>query len=79
MFHETIVNINEKEKNQQLILFFNYLIQSRHTQDIVSKYLDYISIALICSIPKEQDQIIQKLADAFVTLINNAELQGNLQ
>lgn len=30
LFHETLVNVNEKETNNQLVLFFSYLISSRH-------------------------------------------------
>lgn len=29
LFHETLVNVNEKETNSELILFFSYLIASR--------------------------------------------------
>lgn len=76
LFHETLININEKETNNSLVLFFSYLIASRFAQDIVFKYIDYITVALICSIPKEQGQLLQKLAEAFVILLNNAESQN---
>jgi len=73
LFHETLVNVNEKKTNNQLVLFFSYLIASRTAQDIVQKYIDYITIALISSIPKEQGPLLEKVSLALVTLTNNAE------
>ena len=61
LFHETLVNVNEKETNNQLVLFFSYLIASRNSQQIVEKYLEYIAIALICSVPKEQGALLEKV------------------
>ncbi|CDW78104.1 transportin-serine arginine isoform a [Stylonychia lemnae] len=76
LFSETLLNVNEKETNNQLVLFFCYLIQSRNAMDIVDKYLDYMTVGLICSIPKEQGTLLEKISNALVILMNNAETSG---
>lgn len=78
LFHKTLVEVNEKETNTALVIFFSYLISSRTAQDIVNQYLDYITIALICSIPKEKGTLLEKLSNALIILMNNAESQGTL-
>jgi hypothetical protein len=30
LFHETLVHVNEKELNSQLVLFFSYIISNRN-------------------------------------------------
>jgi len=44
--------------------------------DIVDKYLDYITVGLICSIPKEVGSLLEKISNALVILMNNAENSG---
>ncbi len=73
LFHETLMNINEKETNNALVLFFSFIISSRQLQSVIEKYLDYIVAALICSIPKETGPLHEKLTNALVTLMNQAE------
>ena len=53
LFHDTLVNVNEKETNNELVLFFSFLIASGRGQPLVQQYIEPITVALICAIPKE--------------------------
>jgi len=76
LFHETMVNINQKETNNALVLFFCYLITNRNAFDIVDKYLDYITVSLLLSIPKELGSLQEKIANSLVILMTRAEAAG---
>ncbi len=39
LFSETLVRINHKETNNELVLFFSFLIAHRNTQQLVFKYI----------------------------------------
>ncbi len=90
LFYETVVHVNEKEANSELLLFFSYIIASRQCHDVVLKYLDIITVVLICSVAKDQAGLLEKvtsssynhlltlkIANALVVLINNAEMNGS--
>ncbi len=73
LFHEVLVNVDEKESNIALVQFFSYLVHNRHAGEIIDKYLDYITQGLIATIPREHDGLQMKVADALMTLANKAE------
>lgn len=73
LFHEVLVNIDEKDSNIALVLFFSYLINNRHALEIIDKYLDYITEGLVSTIPREQDGLSLKVADSLMALANKAE------
>jgi hypothetical protein len=88
LFYETVVHVNEKDANNELLLFFSYIIANRQCHDLVLKYLDIITVVLICSVGKEQGSLLEKvtssnnltllkIANALVVLINNAEMNGS--
>jgi len=73
LFHETLINVNAKETNNELILFFTYLISSRNGIPIVLKYLDIITTSLFCAISKELGILLEKISFALVILMNTAD------
>lgn len=76
LFHDTLANINEKETNNELVLFFSFLISSSKGSALVQKYIEPITAGLICAIPKESGQLLEKIANALVTLMHASENSG---
>jgi len=58
------------------VLFFSTIIANRGTQTIVFKYIDVVTVSLISAIAKEQGSFLEKISQALVILLNNAELLG---
>lgn len=61
LMYETVVRIDEKETNNEIILFYSHLINSRESQTLLLKYLDYVVSALMCSVSKEGGQLHEKV------------------
>lgn len=68
LFHETLLNVNAKETNSELVLFFSFLIQSRNAHAVVIKYLDIITASLLCAVSKELGLLLEKV----ITLFNSS-------
>lgn len=76
LLHEVIVNVDEKESNTQIVLFFNYMICHRNALEIIDKYLDHIVDGLVSTIPREHDGLNLKVADSLMALAHKAESYG---
>lgn len=53
VLRQSAISIHEKELNDQLQAFFNYLILGRKTQEIIKQYLDIVTLVLFCLVAKE--------------------------
>eukprot|EP00349_Pseudokeronopsis_sp_Brazil_P011028 CAMPEP_0202979314 /NCGR_PEP_ID=MMETSP1396-20130829/85502_1 /ASSEMBLY_ACC=CAM_ASM_000872 /TAXON_ID= /ORGANISM="Pseudokeronopsis sp., Strain Brazil" /LENGTH=88 /DNA_ID=CAMNT_0049718693 /DNA_START=2434 /DNA_END=2700 /DNA_ORIENTATION=- len=73
LLSETMQHVNQKETNNEIILFFSTLISARNSQQVVFRYLDLVTVALLAAISKEQGSNLEKISHAMVILLNTAE------
>ena len=75
LFHDTLLFVNERDTNSTLLLFFSFLVSSPRHTSLILPYLELLTTGLLCSVQKEQ-QLLEKIANALVVLMNNSEQYG---